>query len=120
MANILVIEDDANVRGILSEILRLQGHDVEEAQDGEQGIALVQKRGPFSMVITDIRMPGMDGNEFARHMKGSPHLKDIPIVAITGYANDAERDLFSLVIEKPFNVKQLSNVIKFFVKEGEA
>lgn len=119
MANILVIDDDPAFCNILSEALCRLGHEVTVAHDGEQGIELIEKHGLFSMVFTDICMPLKDGNSVARYMRSSAKLKDIPLVAITGFLDDVDRDLFSITLGKPFKVRELINVISFFSKEED-
>ena len=114
MADILVIEDDPEVCRTLFNVLVHSGHRVEVAYDGDKGIELFKERGLFSMVITDIRMLRKDGNEVARYIRNSAEKKDTPVVAITGYLDDVERDLFNLVLEKPFKMADVIKIIDSF------
>jgi len=60
------------------------GHQVEECCDGSEALTLLKKE-PFHLVLTDIKMPGMDGYELLRHIKKSHEFKDIVVVLITGF-----------------------------------
>ena len=68
MARILVIDDEEIVRRAVVAVLRMAGHDVVEASDGETGIRLIQQH-PFDLIITDIRLPGLDGAEVIKALR---------------------------------------------------
>jgi CheY-like chemotaxis protein len=81
MALVLVIDDDWSYRSILRRILESKGHDVAEAGSGDEGLEIYEERGP-AIVITDIAMPGMDGDEVIRTIRriGEP----VGIIAVSG------------------------------------
>jgi CheY-like chemotaxis protein len=81
MASILVIDDDALYRGTLRLILEDGGHRVMEAQDGTEGIGTYKERKP-DVVITDLLMPDMDGDEVIRSIKRWD--RNARIIAISG------------------------------------
>jgi len=114
MAHILVIDDDHAICSFISKILCHLGYEVKVAHNGEEGIELFKKYDYFQMVITDIRMPRKDGNSVAKYIRSSAKSYDTPVLAITGFLNDVQRDLFDIVLEKPFKTKDLINVINFF------
>ena len=68
MARILVIDDNADMRAVVADILVAAGHEIEEAGDGAGGIAL-QRESPVDLVITDILMPEKEGIETIRDLK---------------------------------------------------
>lgn len=119
MENILVIDDDRFICDLISETLSLLGHDVKVAYNGEEAIDLINKHRLFSIVITDINMPRKDGNSVAKYIRSSSKLKNTPIVAITGLINDADKELFNIVLEKPFRMKELMNLIGLFMTRKE-
>lgn len=109
MARILLIDDDANIRKSLEEILTYEGYKVDEAADGMQGIVKI-KTQDYDVVFCDIKMPKMDGMEVLDHaMKLKP---DTPIIIISGHgtmetAVDAvKRGAFDF-IAKPFDLNRL-------------
>jgi CheY-like chemotaxis protein len=81
MAHVLVIDDDALYRGTIRMILEEGGYRVMEAQDGTEGIDAYKERRP-DLVITDLLMPGMDGDEVIRSIKRWD--KNARIIAISG------------------------------------
>lgn len=111
MKRILVVDDDENIVTVMRQILTHLGHEVLVARNGLEGIELLKTHDNLDLVLTDIRMPVMDGNDFARYIRNSPEYQDIPIVAITGYSDEVKSELFRSVLPKPFSVQDLARVI---------
>ena len=110
MQRILLIEDDGCIRNLIAMLLRNLGHQVEVAEDGEEGIELFTKVGKFDVVITDIRMPRKDGNQVAKHIRSSERA-ETPIVAITAYEADFQKDAFDFSLLKPFRNEDLLRIL---------
>jgi len=89
MANILVVDDNATNRKLLSVLLTHQGHATLEATDGEAGLAAARAERP-QLVISDILMPSMDGYEFVRRLRADPDLGDIPVIFYTAHYHERE------------------------------
>lgn len=90
---ILVIDDEAQVRAALAEILELDGHEVVCASNGPEALDLFHaalRSAPFSVVITDLGMPGMDGREVATGVKNAS--AGTPVVMLTGWGRRMEKD----------------------------
>lgn len=84
MADLLVVEDDPDAAEALSEILRLNGHDVRIACNGEQGLKLLDERTP-EVALLDIEMPILDGPGMAKTMfVRDAGLEKVPIVLLSG------------------------------------
>jgi two-component system chemotaxis response regulator CheY len=113
MALILVIDDLRSIRTIISMVLKDLGHDVELAEDGQEGIELLKGLNDFDLVITDINMPNKDGNEVAKHIRKS-HRPGIPVVAITAFPEEADIKLFDYTITKPFMLEKLRETVARF------
>jgi CheY-like chemotaxis protein len=79
MRQILIIDDDKSIRSILSMFLKEFGYDVKTAASGEEGIELFKRIADLDLVITDIRMPGIDGNEVAKIIRNSEK-SELPLV----------------------------------------
>lgn len=79
---VLVVEDDENDWEIYGKILWYNGYDVAYAEDGEEGLRLARKRKP-DLVLVDMMLPGMDGLELCRRIRGDLALEGIPIVMLT-------------------------------------
>jgi len=88
--DILIVEDNADASETLRLLLELEGHRVEVASAGEQGVALAQAR-PFSVGLIDIGLPDFDGYEVARRIRALPDVGKLFLVALTGYGQPDDR-----------------------------
>ena len=117
MGRILLIDDDSQILTSLSQALTHVGHEVEVACDGDEGIELIDSGYNCDLVITDITMPRVNGNAVARHIRSSDR-QDTPIVAITGFGEDAiERELFNSVLVKPFKLDVLFGTVRLLIED---
>ena len=89
MATLLVVDDDAPSREFMRTLLTYRGHRVEQASDGDLALAMAARRPP-DVVITDVLMPGLDGYELARALRGEPATRHIPIVFNTAHYGPRE------------------------------
>lgn len=83
MHTILLIDDDANIRTVFGTVLRSQGYRVLEADSGETGYALACEQLP-DLILTDIAMPGGDGEALLQNIRSNPDLSDKQVVLMTG------------------------------------
>lgn len=121
MTKILVIEDEADIRDELVDWLYFEGYDVAIAIDGQQGIELAIEEQP-DLIISDIRMPVMDGREVLMHVRSHPELSHVPFIFVTA---SAERDSVRLgmnlgaddYITKPFTVDEILTAIQAQVQK---
>jgi two-component system cell cycle response regulator CpdR len=110
MARILLAEDDDSVRSFVARALAHAGHHVVEAEDGGMAAECLETDSAFDLLLSDIRMPVMDGIALALSV-GRSH-PDLPIVLMTGFADQRERAsgldrLVYDVIPKPFSLGDL-------------
>ena len=87
MYSILVVEDDNEIRELISEFLLTQQYKVELASDGLEGLTLFQKK-EFDLVITDVMMPNMDGFQLCQTIRKN---SDIPIIMLTALEDDLDQ-----------------------------
>jgi two-component system phosphate regulon response regulator PhoB len=87
---VLLVDDNADARSILAEILQRRGFRTAEAEDGETGIDLAFSAGP-DVILMDHSMPGMSGLEAARRIKRDLRTRTIPIVMLTGSSSPRTR-----------------------------
>ncbi len=109
ISRILLAEDDDSMRGFLVRALERAGYDVIAFANGQEAYERL-KTEPFTLLLTDIVMPKMDGIELAR--KASELDPDLKIMFITGFAavilnNDIEAPKDATVLSKPFHLKDL-------------
>jgi two-component system cell cycle response regulator CpdR len=110
MARILLAEDDDNVREFVARALQMGGHDVVAAEDGGLAAEALAAGGVFDLLLSDIKMPVMDGIALALSV-ATTH-PDLTIVLMTGFADQRERThgleaLIYDVIPKPFSLAAL-------------
>ena len=88
---ILIVEDDALSRKLLSDLLTLKGYEVLEADNGESGMELACAHTP-GLILMDIQMPVMDGFNVVQVLKGNPQTRALTIWALTSYAMPGDED----------------------------
>ena len=120
---ILIVEDDADVREILSRVLRTAGYEVHEAGHALGAVCAMVRAGA-DLVLTDINMPVMDGFGLVRELKAHADTRGVPVVAITGF-DTAERRAAALkagcvgYITKPIDTDDFLSQIATFVRDGQ-
>jgi CheY-like chemotaxis protein len=87
---ILLVEDNPDNRAIYGTILRHFGYEVAEAETGEDGLRVAREISP-ALILMDVAMPGMDGWEATRILKGDPETAGIPVIALTAHAMSEDR-----------------------------
>jgi len=120
-ARILVIEDDASVQSILTQMLTAKGHRVVVASNGEEGIERF-KTDQFDLVITDLGMPKLSGWEVGKIIKKMD--LSVPIAMITGWGVELHSEKMKesgidIVLSKPFNFEQISQLISEALERRE-
>jgi len=80
----LVVEDQANERELLAEILRMNGYLVATASDGNEALDFIEKHGPPAFILADMNMPGCDGAEMIRELRKSADLNDTRVYVVSG------------------------------------
>jgi PAS domain S-box-containing protein len=112
-ASILVVDDDEDVRSLLTEMLSLAGYEVSAAGDGRAGLALMT-RNPPDLLLIDYLMPGLNGAEVVKQARDRG--LHMPVIFATGYANtraiDAATGLKATVLAKPFSLADLQHAIE--------
>jgi two-component system cell cycle response regulator CpdR len=116
MARILIAEDDDAIRELVARALGEDGHELATAPDGAAALETLNgKNGEFDLLLTDVKMPVMDGIALAL-AAGRDH-PDLAIMLMTGYADQRERAhgldaLVHDVINKPFTVEQIKGAVR--------
>ena len=88
MANILVVDDSMTIRKVLQSILEPEGHQVSEAADGVEGLAKFKENNNFSLILTDVNMPNMDGITMCEQLRLTEGGKKVPIFVISTEGNN--------------------------------
>jgi CheY-like chemotaxis protein len=119
---VLIVEDDADTRGLFAELLSRSGFMVEEATNGQEALAVVKTFEP-DVIVMDLRLPEVDGASAAKAIRASPVTKDIPIVAVTG-ADDLRTPAYMAGIDaflpKPCDPDVLLRVLEDMLRSEPA
>ncbi len=118
--NILIVEDDRNIGNLIKEIVERKGNIATLVGDGEEGFKAFSNI-KFDLVITDIKMPKLDGISLIKLIREKD--KNIPIIIITGYGSDeniaaAKKYGVEKFLKKPCSVLEISKAIDDSLKTG--
>ncbi len=105
---IVIVEDRAEIRDPLAELLEDEGYEVLTAEDGLLGLETITRARP-SAALLDVGLPGIDGYELARRVRDDARTATIPLVAMTGYGSEQDRALakeagFDAHLTKPVDI----------------
>ena len=122
MATILVIDDDELVSRTLQRALKMYNYQVMVAQSGTEGLQLARRHQP-DLFVLDIMMPGADGYQVCRQIRGDPLLKDLPVLFLTAKAKDEDKiEGFRAgaddYLSKPFNMEELQLRVKAILRRS--
>lgn len=112
---ILIVDDNADARSSMAEVLQLDGHEVAVAADGAAAVYEARGFGP-DVVVLDIGLPDVDGFEVARRLRADPATRLVRIIALTGYARDefvaqGREAGFDAYVVKPISAEQLTALL---------
>jgi DNA-binding response OmpR family regulator len=117
LRKLLVIDDDVRLLASYRDLLSPYGFEVLTAPDGQEAIGIVESNPDILLVILDLSMPRMDGREWLRWFR--LRREDSPVIVISAYKLDAADDLKpSVVLEKPFHVAELLDLVGLFCGLG--
>lgn len=110
--SVLVVDDDADCRALVSAVLLNGGYQVEQAADGQEALEVLAEFKP-AVIVLDVMMPRLNGYEVLMHLKQRPETQNIPVVMLTAKGED--EDLLrgygeyqvDYYITKPFTSRQL-------------
>ena len=117
---ILVVEDHADNRQIIRDMLAPTDYEITEAENGEEALAAIAKQRP-DLILMDIQLPIMDGYAAARRIKADPALRTILIIAVTSYALNGEERIARAAgcddyVPKPFSPRQLLAKVRHYLQ----
>ncbi len=106
-ADILVVDDDADVRAVIAETLEGFGYAVLQAASGEEALPVLAERRDIRMLITDVRMPGMSGFELA--VKARCLAASLKVIITSGYFTP--QPIAERFLKKPFRMHELASAV---------
>src|SRR5687768_15901276 len=118
---ILIVEDDADFRRLLSLTLRLAGFDTREARDGYEAVAILEWAAPhIDGVILDLTMPGLDGFAVHDELLAHPRTRLLPIIVVTGSDAPLEHMSAACVLRKPTALDEIVATVERCLREAQA
>ncbi len=118
MNKILIVDDELNMRLVLTAMLKKEGYEIASAADGSEALSIL-KSGPIDAVITDLKMPNVDGMELLNHMNDKHPAIPVIIITAHGTVATAVKALKKGALDyitKPFDLDELKNVISKAMK----
>jgi DNA-binding NarL/FixJ family response regulator len=120
---LLVVDDDAGLLLAVSDTLRAEGYDVETARRGAEALVIVAQVLP-DLIISDIRMPGMDGYQLVRNLRSNPRTRLVPIIFLTAKDETGDRIQgfrtgVDAYLTKPFEPDELVAVVAAILQRVE-
>jgi two-component system, cell cycle response regulator DivK len=117
---ILVVEDNPLNLKLVRDVLQVAGYEVLEARSGEEGLEVARAAVP-DLVLMDLQLPGIDGVEALRRLRGDPAIADVPVVAVTAFAMAEDRtrayaEGFDGYLAKPISVRSLPTQVAGFLR----
>jgi CheY-like chemotaxis protein len=121
---LLVVDDDAANRDVLSRRLQQQGHSVTTASSGREALDILSATA-YDIVLLDIMMPDMDGYETIREVRAMPKFADLPIIAVTAKAMKGDRQKCiqagaSDYVSKPVDIDHLVSVLRVSIQRKDS
>ncbi len=112
---ILIVDDNPPNLKLVTSLVRANGYDVATASDANEALASIAANRP-ALILMDLQLPGIDGLELTRRLKGDPATRDIKIIAVTAYAmkGDQEKALAAgcdAYVTKPIDTRALPGLI---------
>jgi len=120
MARLLIVDDEENIREVLSEYATFEGHTVTEAADGMQAVMLCREND-YDIILMDVMMPKLDGFSSVKEIKKT---KDIPVIMLSARVEEYDK-LFGFEIgiddyvTKPFSPKEVMSRINAILRRGK-
>ncbi|HEY0875840.1 MAG TPA: response regulator [Vicinamibacterales bacterium] len=112
MANILVVEDNDDVREMMAVTLELEGHEVATAVNGRDALNKLHAGRKPCLILLDLMMPVMNGWEFQSELEHDPDLRDVPVVVVTALGSEMARYTdAAAVLPKPVDMDELLHVV---------
>jgi two-component system, cell cycle response regulator DivK len=124
MNTVLIVEDNEKNMKLARDVLQAKGYQTLEAITGEEGVKLAKQKKP-DLVLMDIQLPGINGIEAFRQIRGDAATRSIPVVALPASVTSTDRSAinaagFDAFISKPISLKEFLDTVKRLVEGKKA
>lgn len=112
---VLIVEDDADLREMMAQLLALEGYRTETVANGREALAYLDEGDPPDVILLDLMMPVMDGWEFRRRQLQDPELSAVPVVVLSALEPSRAADLAGAAfLKKPLDFDRLLELVRRF------
>jgi CheY-like chemotaxis protein len=110
---ILIVEDDADLREMMAQLLTLEGFRAAAVANGREALQYLGDREAPQVILLDLMMPVMDGWEFRRHQQADPNLADVPVIVLSALDQTRAADLDAAAfLKKPLDFDRLLELVR--------
>jgi CheY-like chemotaxis protein len=118
MLSVLVVDDERDIREAVAEVLKDEGYEVFDADDGVEALRQLRAHHP-AVILLDLMMPGMNGWEFCAARKRDPELSSIPVIVISALGRVSGIDAQAF-LQKPFELDALVSAVRHYATAPHA
>jgi len=112
---ILIVEDDADLRDMMAQLLLLEGYATATAANGREALEYLRQTGTPKLILLDLMMPVMDGWEFRREQQRDPAIADVPVVVLSALDRSRATDVIANdFLKKPLDFDRLLELVRSY------
>ncbi|HEV3059516.1 MAG TPA: response regulator [Vicinamibacterales bacterium] len=114
---VLIVEDDADLREMMAQLLALEGYQTAAVANGREALEYLQQENAPNLILLDLMMPVMDGWEFRRHQQANPALAAVPVIVLSALDQSRTADVNAeAVLKKPLDFDRLLELVRLFCR----
>jgi CheY-like chemotaxis protein len=116
---VLIVEDDADLREMMAQLVMLEGFEVEAVANGKEALDYLKRGGKPDLILLDLMMPVMDGWEFRRRQREDPQLASVPVIVLSALDPSRAADVDGLeFLKKPLDFDRLVRLVRQYCHDG--
>ena len=114
---ILIVEDDADLRDMMAQLLLLEGFSAQAVGNGREALEYLREVDPPELILLDLMMPVMDGWEFRREQRRDPKVADVPVIVLSALDQSRVGDVGEVAfLKKPLDFDRLLNLVRRYCR----
>jgi CheY-like chemotaxis protein len=118
---VLIVEDDADLREMMAQLLTLEGFQTEAVANGKEALEYLRTATRPDLILLDLMMPVMDGWEFRRHQRQDPRLAEVPVIVLSALDGSRALDVDGTAfLKKPLDFDHLIELVRRYCQRGQS
>ena len=114
---VLIVEDDADLREMMAQLLALEGYQTAAVANGREALEYLQQENVPNLILLDLMMPVMDGWEFRRHQQANPALAAVPVIVLSALDQSRTAGVNAeAILKKPLDFDRLLELVRLFCR----